>query len=110
MKPGFLLVTEDTKIIDVALQLLPVQRRWTHRNHPPTEDRCAAWKQAQSFLGSGTARVVGFPWGVRRLLGGASWELNASAGKGLARPGHGSLRDSGQLGTAAPLADWPAEP
>lgn len=65
--------------------------------------QCAAWKHAWSFLGSGTAGVGSFSWAAGRLLGGVLGELKAPPGKGLAQAKGRSLRESGQLGTAALL-------
>lgn len=85
MDPGFLLVCEDTKITEVAFRELLVCRRWTPRNHSPTEDECTVWRHRQSFLGSGRAGVVSFSQGIWWLLGRVLWELYASPGKGLAQ-------------------------
>lgn len=50
--PGFLLVSEDTEITEVAFQEeLLVWRRWTNRNYPPAEDKYVAWRHTQDFLG-----------------------------------------------------------
>lgn len=72
MGPGFLLVTEDTKIKGVVLKELQVWKRWTHRNCPPTEDWCPIWRHAQ-FSQQGCSA---FPGELRGLLEGAPWELN----------------------------------